>query len=302
VSVDAPRRPGSPQPRLEDELPKGESLWTDARRRLKQDTFAMACLGVIVAFVLIAAAAWFGLLGDYTAHHKELTYASPSFSHWFGTDVFGRDVFSRVAFGTSIAMAVGLITGVIATIIGGLLGAIAGWYGKWVDDFVVWLYSTVASVPGILLIIGLSYMIGKGFLAVVVAMGLTYWVGVCRIVRGEVLKLKSNDYVLAAKALGLSDMRIIVQHVLPNVAHLLIISFTLLFVQAIKAEVVISFLGVGVVDLPSWGLMIQDATSELTKGYWWQMTFTSLALFAIVLAFQVFGDALRDALDPRLRQ
>jgi len=146
-----------------------------------------------------------------------------------------------------------------------------------------------------------TFVIGEGTHAVIIAMGCTYWVGVCRIVRGEVLKLKGNDYVLAARALGLSDGRIIFQHVMPNVMHLVIISFTLLFVQAIKAEVVISFLGVGVVDLPSWGLMIQDATAELTKGHWWQMAFTSLALFAIVLAFQVFGDALRDALDPRLR-
>ncbi len=286
-----------------------ESLWTDARRRLSKDRFAMLCLATIVGFVAVAALADTSFLGrfdlhvfqPFDQHNADAPNAYPSWAHLFGTDDFGRDVMSRVAYGTRIAIGVGLITGVIATLIGGTLGAIAGWYGKAVDDVIVWLYSTVASIPGILLIIGLSFVIGEGTHAVIIAMGCTYWVGVCRIVRGEVLKLKGNDYVLAARALGLSDGRIIFQHVMPNVMHLVIISFTLLFVQAIKAEVVISFLGVGVVDLPSWGLMIQDATAELTKGHWWQMAFTSLALFAIVLAFQVFGDALRDALDPRLR-
>jgi peptide/nickel transport system permease protein len=133
-------------------------------------------------------------------------------------------------------------------------------------------------------------------------MACTYWVGVARIVRAEFLKLRERDYVLAARALGLSNARIMFAHVAPNVAHLLIVLFTLLFVEAIKAEVVLSFLGVGIVNEPSWGILISDAENELVKGLWWQITFTSAALFGIVLALQVFGDALRDALDPRLRQ
>jgi len=218
-----------------------------------------------------------------------------------GTNIQGQSIASRLANGARIALGLGFFVGMIAIVLGAVLGSIAGWFGGWVDEVVVWAYSTVSSIPSIMLILALSYVLGGGFLAVFLAMGFTYWVGVCRVVRGEFMKLKDRDYVLAAKAQGFSNMRIMLGHVLPNTAHLLIISFTLLFVWAIKAEVVISFLGVGIQDQPSWGLMIQDAESELTKGKWWQMTFTSVSLFGIVLAFQVFGDSLRDALDPRLR-
>ncbi len=284
----------------------GVSLWTDAARRLRKDRLAMVAFVVIVLYVIVGIASEFSLFGDFNEQRPDATYHPPSAEYLFGTNVFGQSVFARVAKGTSIGLQVGLFAGLIACVIGAVLGALAGWYGKLVDESIVWLYSTVASIPGILLIVGLSYMLrGFGeawvFAAVFIAMGLTYWVGVCRIVRGEFMKLKDRDYVLAARATGMSDTRIIFSHIMPNVAHLLIISFTLLFVQAIKAEVVVSFLGVGVVGKPSWGLLIQDASVELSKGYWWQMTFTSAALFGIVLAFQVFGDALRDALDPRLR-
>ena len=219
-----------------------------------------------------------------------------------------QDVMARVAGGTWIAMALGFSTAFLATVIGSVLGAFAGWFGKRVDEAIVWLYSTVESVPRLLLIMALAFVIKQqfsnsaAFWAVLLGMGLTYWVGVCRIVRGEFIKLKDRDYVMAARAMGFGDMRIMFVHMIPNVMPYIIIMATLLFVQAIKSEVVISFLGVGMVDEPSWGLIIQDAESELTKGQWWQMTFVSVALFGIVLAFQVFGDALRDALDPRLRQ
>lgn len=286
---------------------KSESLWTDARRRLLKDRLAVAAFVTIVVYVLIAVVSYVpSVFQDVDATNPEFAHNGPTAAHWFGTNTFGQDVMARVARGTGIALQVGFFAGVIAVLIGALLGAAAGWFGGWVDDVITWLYSTIASIPGILLIIGLGYMLKEfgetmAFAAVFIAMGLTYWVGVCRIVRAEVMKLKDRDYVLAARALGFGNRRIVLSHVMPNVAHLLIVSFTLLFVQAIKAEVVVSFLGVGVVGMPSWGLLIKEATTELTKGYWWQMTFTSIALFGIVLAFQVFGDALRDALDPRLR-
>ncbi len=226
--------------------------------------------------------------------------------HLLGTNIQGQNILSRIANGTRIALSLGLCVAIIAIVIGAVLGSMAGWFGGWVDEVIVWLYSTVSSIPSIMLIMALAWMLRDSALghfgAVFLAMGLTYWVGVCRVVRGEFMKLKDRDYVMAARASGFGNTRIMLGHVLPNTAHLLIISFTLLFVWAIKAEVIISFLGVGFLNDPSWGLMIQDAESELTKGLWWQMTFTSVALFGIVLAFQVFGDSLRDALDPRLRQ
>ncbi len=222
--------------------------------------------------------------------------------HVFGTNIQGKDVLSLIANGAGISITLGLAVAAFAVIVGAAFGALAGWFGRWADEGIVWLYSTISSVPDIMLIVAIAFMFEFGFVAMFVAMGFTYWVSVARVVRGEFMKLKERDYVLAARALGLGNFRIMVQHVLPNVAHLLIISFSLLFVSAIKAEVVLSFLGVGITNEPSWGLIIQDAETELMRGLWWQITFVSVALFGIVLALQVFTDALRDALDPRLRQ
>jgi ABC-type dipeptide/oligopeptide/nickel transport system permease subunit len=304
----------------------GISLWQDAFRRLRRERLAMACLAVIGLYVLVALLALAGvavnslhadgvvgegvkrfadsaLFADYATEHQDLENLGPTPGHWFGTNIFGQDVLSRIANGARIAIVLGVAVATLAVLIGTVAGAAAGWFGKVVDEGIVWVYSTVSSIPDVMLMMGIAFMWpgGRGFTAMLIAMGCTYWVGVARIVRGEFLKLRERDYVLAARALGLDDARIMFFHVVPNVAHVMIVMFTLLFVEAIKAEVVLSFLGVGLLDQPSWGLLIQDAESELMHGQWWQITFTSVALFGIVLALQVFGDALRDALDPRLR-
>lgn len=285
----------------------GDSLWADSFRRLKKDKIAVICFFVIVLYFVIAVLAAFDVFGDPALTNQDMSKQPPSGEFWLGTNIQGQSVAARIAGGTWIAILLGLSTSFMSVLIGGVLGAVSGWFGKWVDDLVVWIYSTVSSIPSLVLVMAFAYIFkqaygsGAAFFAVFIAMGLTYWVGTCRIVRGEFMKLKERDYVLAARAMGFGNARIIFGHVMPNAVHLLIIMGTLIFVQAIKSEVVISFLGVGMVDEPSWGLIIQDAETELTKGYWWQMTFTSIALFGIVLAFQVFGDSLRDALDPRLR-
>ena len=303
---------------------KGVSLWSDAYRRLKRERLAVVCFFVVVAYVVVAVLAKSGqlvnvlhekqMVGDgakriadavlfagYDVAHPDRTEQAPSAAHLFGTNVHGKDVLGRIANGAGIAILLGISVAAIAVAVGTVLGAAAGWFGKWVDEIVVWLYSTFSSIPDVMLMIGIAFMFGRSFTSLLIAMGVTYWVGVCRVVRGEFLKLKERDYVLAARALGFGNARIMFGHVAPNVAHVLIVMFTLLFVEAIKAEVVLSFLGVGLVNEPSWGIIIQDAENELMRGQWWQMTFTSVALFGIVLALQVFGDALRDALDPRLR-
>jgi len=285
----------------------GVSLWEDSFRRFRKDKVGVVCFITIVVYVIVALSAWVGLFGDPNEQMADAMKKPPSAEHWFGTNILGQDVLARVTGGTRIAIGLGMMTALLSTLIGGVLGALAGWFGKWVDEAVVWLYSTVASIPSLVLIMAVAFVFkqnwgeGAAFYAVFVAMGLTFWVGTCRIMRGEFMKLKERDYVLAAKAMGYGNTRIIFGHIMPNAMHLLIIMATLIFVQAIKSEVVISFLGVGMSDEPSWGMIIQDAEAELTKGQWWQMTFTSVALFGIVLASQVFGDSLRDALDPRLR-
>jgi peptide/nickel transport system permease protein len=207
----------------------------------------------------------------------------------------------RTVQGARIAFLVGVVTSLIAIPIGVLLGALAGYFGGWVDDVVVWVYSTVASMPGLLFVLAISMVVGKGLLGVYLGIGLTTWVGLCRLVRGEVMKHRERAYVMAARSLGYGDGRILFRHILPNVFHIIIITFSLRFPAAIGTEVLMSFLGIGVQGEPSWGVMVSNARLRLWQGMWWEMTAVTVAILLVVLAFNLVGDALRDALDPRLK-
>lgn len=288
---------------------RGSSLWSDAWRRLKKNRLAMICLGVVAFYTVLAIYGEFVYryyqVKDQTAFYQttdlDQAYQPPSSKHWMGTDALGRDVMQRLIQGTRIAYKVGIITALIAIPIGVFFGCLAGYFGGRVDSFVVWLYSTVASMPGLLFILAIAMVVGKGLLGIYLGIGLTTWVGLCRLIRGEVIKHKEQAYVMAAKALGLSWPRILFRHILPNVFHVIIVTFTLRFPAAVSTEVFMSFLGIGVVSEPSWGVMINSARMRLWQGVWWEMTFVTLAIFGLVLAFNLLGDALRDALDPRLR-
>ena len=178
---------------------------------------------------------------------------------------------------------------------------IAGYFGGVVDEIIVWFYTTLSSIPSIMLLVAIAFILGKGTTTVFLALGLTSWVGLCRIVRAEVMKHKEREYIQAANAIGATHSRKMFRHILPNISHLLIINFTQTFDSAVKSEVVLSFLGLGVVGRPSWGTMIDDSKLELARGVWWQLAAATLAMFLIVLAFNILGDALRDALDPKLK-
>jgi len=288
---------------------RGSSLWSDAWRRLKKNRLAMVCLGIVLFYTALAlygeAVYQYYQAKDQTAFYQTTdlnqAYQPPSSNHWMGTDALGRDVMQRLIQGTRIAYKVGIITALIAIPIGVFFGCLAGYFGGRVDSFVVWLYSTVASMPGLLFILAIAMVVGKGLLGIYLGIGLTTWVGLCRLIRGEVMKHKEQAYVQAAKALGLSWPRILFRHILPNVFHVIIVTFTLRFPAAVGTEVIMSFLGIGVVNEPSWGVMINNARMRLWQGVWWEMTFVTLAIFGLVLAFNLLGDALRDALDPRLR-
>ncbi len=287
---------------------KGQSLWGDAWQRLKNNRIAMVCLGLVVVFTALAIYGeavyryhdWKDVTPSYQKTNLDRAYQPPGSSHWMGTDGLGRDVMARLVQGVRIAYKVGIITSLIAIPIGVFFGCIAGYFGGRVDDFVVWLYSTFASMPGLLFILAIAMVVGKGLLGIYLGIGLTTWVGLCRLVRGEVIKHKGQTYVQAAKALGLGSGRIIFKHILPNIMHVIIVTFTLRFPAAVGTEVFMSFLGIGVQGEPSWGLMINSARMRLWQGMWWEMTFVTLAVFLLVLAFNLLGDALRDALDPRL--
>lgn len=285
------------------------SLWQIAWRQLRRNRLAMICIGIIAFYAAVAVYAesvyWIYHLKQqqppYKAVEFESRFATPSLRHPLGTDSLGRDVFLQVVQGTRIAFEVGILTSCIAIPIAVVLGALAGYFGKRVDDVIVWLYTVFDSIPGLLFILAIAIVVGKGLVGVCLGIGLTTWVGLCRLIRGEYLKHRERQYVLAAKSLGTGDLAIIFRHILPNVIHLVIISFSLRFPGAILTEVVLSYLGVGVQGEPSWGIMISDAKLRLWQGHWYELGGATVAMFFIVLAFNLFGDALRDALDPKLR-
>ena len=290
---------------------QSSGLWTDAWSRLKTDRLAMVCLGLVVLFTLLGIYGevvhqyhtWQDSTPAYQVANLDEAYHPPSWSHWMGTDGLGRDVMSRLIQGVRIAFKVGIITSLIAIPIGVFLGCLAGFIGGKVDDIIVWFYSTVASMPGLLFILAIAMVLpDRGLLGVYLGIGLTTWVGLCRLVRAEVMKHKEKTYVQAARALGIGSGRIMFKHILPNILHIIIVTFTLRFPAAVGTEVIMSYLGIGVQNEPSWGVMIDAARMRLWQGMWWEMTFVTSALFLLVLAFNLLGDALRDALDPRLSE
>ena len=267
------------------------------------------CILVLAAY---AAAAIFGEIqyrvaemrdrvAAYNVVDTDHRYEPPSAQHWLGTDNLGRDVGLRLVQGTRIAFHVGIVTSLIAIPLGVFLGLLGGYFGGKVDSFVVWLCATVASMPGLLFILAISLVVGQGLLGIYLGIGLTTWVSTCRIIRAEVMKHRDRAYVQAAQTLGYSHLRIMFRHILPNVAHLILIQFSLRFPSAVATEVFISFLGIGVQGEPSWGVMINNARTRLWQGVWWEMTFTTLAIFFLVLSFNHIADWLRDRLDPALR-
>ncbi|MGI5867913.1 MAG: ABC transporter permease [Kiritimatiellia bacterium] len=218
-----------------------------------------------------------------------------------GTDNLGRDVFSRLIQGARIAFHVGIVTSLIAVPFGALLGLLAGYFGGRVDVLFTWLATTVAAIPALLLILAVALVVGKGLMGVYVGISVTTWVGVYRTVRGETMKQRGLGYVQAARALGYSPARIMFRHILPNVAHVIVVAFSLRFPAAVGTEVFMGFLGIGAQNEPSWGVMIANARVRLWQGVWWEGAFVTLALFALVLSFNQLGDALRDRLDPMRR-
>lgn len=217
-----------------------------------------------------------------------------------GTDRYGRDVLSQLILGSRVSVSVGLISVFIAIVIGVLLGAIAGYFRGWVDEVIVWFINVIWSVPSLLLVIAISFALGKGFWQVFIAIGLTMWVDVARVVRGQVMSLREKEFVEAGKALGYSNFRIIFKHILPNVTGTVSVIAASNFASAILIESGLSFLGLGVQPpVPSWGTMIKENYGYIILDYAYLAIIPGLAIMLLVLAFMLIGNALRDALDVR---
>ena len=224
--------------------------------------------------------------------------------HLLGTDKTGQDVFCKTLKGVRTGLIVGGLTTLIAVPFAIFFGVLAGFFGGWIDDAVQYLYTTLSSIPWVLLVVAFMMVFGRGLTQLCVVMGITGWVGLCRVLRGETLKLREKEYVQAALALGVSKFRVIAKHIVPNVMHLVLISVVLRFSGLVLAEAGLSYINVGVgPDTSSWGAMINQARSELGREpvVWWSLAGAFLAMFVLVLPANLFGDALRDALDPRLR-
>jgi peptide/nickel transport system permease protein len=220
----------------------------------------------------------------------------------FGADRLGRDVLAKAVKGAEISIFVGLFAAVLATIIGTILGALSGYVGGKVGDFLEWVYNVFTSIPDILLIFAFAAVLGRGIGTVILILGLVGWTGMYRLVRAEYIKHSSREYVKAAEAIGTSHLARMFVHILPNVSHVVLVRMSLYVVGFIKAEVILSFLGLGVpVDQVSWGTMLSEAQAELVLGHWWQLAAATIFMATFVTAFSLFTDALRDALDPKLR-
>jgi ABC-type dipeptide/oligopeptide/nickel transport system permease subunit len=220
-----------------------------------------------------------------------------------GGDKWGRDVFKKAIKGTETSLVVGLLAALLAVFIGTILGAYAGYHGGRMDDFLNWVYSVFTSIPYLLLVLAIAAVLNqKGTTTVILILGLTGWTGIFRLVRAEYLKHRAREYVLAADAIGASHARRMFVHIFPNVSHVVLVQLSLHVVLFIKSEVILSFLGFGVgVDTVSWGSMLNESQSELILGKWWQLATVTAAMAVLVTAFSLFTDALRDALDPRLK-
>lgn len=282
--------------------------WAPFWRRFRRRPLALGAAAVVALYALTAAAVWTGgwlapnggLSAKVEQRHLEQRLRPPSAAHWCGTDYLGRDVFWRTVYGVRTAMHVGLLAGLISIGVGVVLGAAGGYFGGWLDALVVWVYSTFAAMPTLLFILTFSLLLGRGLTPVYIGIGITSWVGLCRVVRAEFMRLRDLPYVQAARVQGVGDCRLVWRHILPNTMHLVIVFFTLRFSLAVMTEVIVSFLGLGVQLEPSWGVMIAEAKERLWQGVWWELAAATAAMFALVLALNILGDTLRDLLDPRL--
>jgi len=266
----------------------------------------LTIIGLVIVAVLVLVALFAPWIAPYDISTTNLAmrYLPPSAAHWFGTDSTGRDIFSRVVFGARISLQVGLVVVAVSALLGTAMGAISGYYGGWVDRFVAgYRFSVFLAFPGLLLAIAMVAFLGAGLNKLILALCIIGWVGYARLIRGQVLKVREYDFVQAARALGASDTRILLIHILPNAIQPLIVQASLGMAGAVLSEASLSFLGLGVPPpAPSWGVMIEEARDLSTlQSAPHALIFPGIAIALTVLAFNFIGDGLREYLDPRQR-
>ncbi len=295
----------APLPAGEEMLTTGadehhESIWGKAFYKFSRDRAGMLGFGIVMVYFIAALGVWFGIWGTEWSDVEGPKWGGMSAEHWFGTNIIGQDIFQRSLYSTKTAFEIGLIVAILSTLIGAILGAVAGFFsGTWIDSVILWLKGVLDSIPFYLFVAAVAFALQGNPWAMHVAMVSTFWTTTGRLVRGEVIKLRNFEFVEASRAIGVPQVTIIFRHIVPNTFHILLVQATIVFVAAIKSEVILSFLGLGVQDGVSWGLMISESTIEVLAGFFNNFAWASLFLFVLVMAFNMFSDALQDALDPK---
>ena len=272
-------------------------------QRFMENKLAVAGMIIVVIFYAVAIVA--PVIQRYPPSQIQAGARDlhPSAQHWLGTDRNGRDAYSRLLNGGRVSLAVGFVAVAIIMTIGTTLGAISGYFGGWVDGVIMRLTDILLSIPQILLLISAAALFNAGIVTTIIVIGVTSWPGAARLIRGQILSLKDQEFVTAARTVGASPWKIIWRHLFPNSLAVIIVEATLWLSYAIILEATLSYLGLGVqIPTPSWGNMLQDGQHELLLGAWWLTLFPGLAIFLVVMAFNLMGDGLRDAFDPRLRR
>jgi peptide/nickel transport system permease protein len=270
--------------------------------RLAYNRFAVA--GAAVVLLMLAVALLAPLIVRFSPNEINAwaVLEPPSLKHWFGTDDLGRDVFSRIVFGTRISLLVGFVAAGIAVLIGTILGLVSGFYGGLIDNILMRVVDIMFCFPTFFLILAVITFLRPSIWYIMIVIGLTGWMGVARLVRAETLSIREMDYIMAARCIGCSDMRIIFRHILPNAVAPALVAATLGIAGAILTESALSFLGIGVQPpTPSWGNILTSGKDYLEFA-WWLSLFPGLAILVTVLAYNLLGEGIRDALDPRVKR
>ena len=289
--------------RIEAEIPRpSKSYWQDVWTRLKHDKLAMFGLFMIILILILAIFGPMFSKYEYDAQDFMEANEGPSFNHFFGTDMFGRDLFIRVLYGARISLAVGFLASFISLFIGTVYGGISGFAGGKTDNIMMRIVDIIYSVPMMIYVILLMVVVGAGLKSIFITLGISYWAPMARIVRAEVLRLKNEEFILAAKVTGASPKRILLLYLIPNTMGSILVTLTFSIPGAIFTEAFLSFVGLGVsAPMASWGVLSSDAVGSLAV-YPYQLFFPAAAISITILAFNFLGDGLRDALDPKLRK
>lgn len=276
--------------------------WSDAWRRLRQNKVAMVGLAIIVIYVLLAIFGERMTPYDYKSTDFESINLSPNREHWFGTDALGRDLWERVWAGARISLLIGLVSAVMQMTLGVLVGGIAGYFGGMIDLIIMRITEILDSIPFLVFVILIMMVVGTGVFPLILAFAITGWISMARLVRGQVLQLKEQEFMLAAKSMGASSFRLIVRHLMPNMAGVLIVTLTMKIPQAIFSEAFLSYIGIGVMPpQTSWG-QLANLGAQNMQVYPYQLFIPAFFISTMMLSLQIFGDGLRDALDPKLRK